>query len=329
MKKLLMGALILATSIFFTACGGSKEENAEDKKYTLKVGISVGDKDPMYSGLMEFKKNVAEKTDGNVIIEVYPSGQLGSNEDLIEQAKLGANVGVITDSGRLSEFVKEIGVTSVAYVAKDYDEMKKVIETPLFNSYLTKLNEHGLEVLSFNWYQGARHFWTNKKIETPEDLNGLLVRTPGQPAWRESIAALGATPTALPWNEVYPAMQQKVIDAFEAQTTAVYSASLQETVKYVAKTGHFQLMTGIAIGSDWMNQLPEEYKTIVKEEAKKAGEFASKETLEVTEKYENEMKEKGLEVIDVDVDLFREKAMKAMIKLGYEKEYNELKGQIK
>lgn len=326
MKKILTIGVIIF-NLLLIGCG--KKEKEEDKKYTLKIGISVGDKDPMYAGLMEFKKNVSEKTDGNVIIEIYPSGQLGNNEDLIEQAKLGANVGVITDSGRLSEFVKGIGVTGVAYVAKDYDEMKKIIETPLFNSYLAQLNDYNLDVLSFNWYQGARHFWTNKKIETPEDLKGLLVRTPGQPAWRESIAALGATPTALPWNEVYPAMQQKVIDAFEAQTPAVYAASLQETVKYVSKTGHFQLMTGIVIGTDWMNKLPENYRKTLKEEAQLAGEYASQKTLGTIEEYENEMKAKGVEFTDINVDLFRKKAMKAVIKLGYEKEYKQLQNQIK
>lgn len=326
MKKIFMVGLMIF-NLLLIGCG--KKEKEADKKYTLKVGIAVGDKDPMFEGLVKMKEDVAKRTDGNLVIEVYPSGQLGSNEDLIEQAKLGANVGVITDSGRLSEFVREIGVAGVAYVAKDYQEMKDIISTPLFNSYLERLNEHNLEVLSFNWYQGARHFWANKKIETPEDLKGLLVRTPGQPAWRESIGSLGATPTALPWNEVYPAMQQKVIDAFEAQTPAVNAASLQETVKYVAKTGHFQLMTGIVIGKDWMDKLPEEYRTVLKEEAQIAGEYASQKTLESIKTCEDKMAKNGIEFNDVDVDPFREKAMQAMKNLGYEKEYNDLKSQIK
>ncbi len=75
----------------------------------------------------------------------------------------------------------------------------------------------GHQILSFNWWQGDRHLLTNKPIKVPADLAGIRMRTPGAPVWMETIRAMGATPTAMGWGEVYPALQQKVIDAAEAQ----------------------------------------------------------------------------------------------------------------
>lgn len=325
MKKILF-ILSLVALTFLTGCG---KEEAEDKVYTLKVGMAVGDKDPMYQGGLKLKEKVEARTDGKLIIELFPSGQLGSAEDLQEQAKLGANVAVITDSGRMGEFVKEIGVVGVAYIADDYEEMKKVIETDAFKEWEDMLRAEGFRSLAFNWFQGSRHFMTNKKVETPNDLNGLLIRTPGAPVWFESVNAMGATPTALPFNEVYPAMQQNVIDGFEAQIPAVYAGSLHEAIKYIARTDHFQLMTTLIAGESWMNSLPKEYQEILLEEAKIAGEYASKLTNDQIKEYEKIMVEDfGVEIVEVDKGLFKENINSVVEKLGYLEEYNLIKEQI-
>ena len=70
-------------------------------------------------------------------------------------------------------------------------------------------------MVSFNWVQGYRHFFTNKPVKTPEDLKGLRIRTPPAPIWQESIRALGATPVAMAFGEMYPGLQQKAIDGVE------------------------------------------------------------------------------------------------------------------
>ena len=104
---------------------------------------------------------------------------------------------------------------------------------------------------------------TNKKIEKPEDLKGLKIRTPGAAVWTETISAMGASPAGMAFSEVYPGIQQGVIDGAEAQHPASFGANLHEVVKYISKTGHFQLITGVVAGADWMAGLPEEYQTIV------------------------------------------------------------------
>lgn len=321
MKKI---SEVLMVLFLLVSCGNP---NANDKdKYELNVGTSQGDTSLIYMGLLEMKKNVEKRTDGKLIINIFPSSQLGSEEDIIEQAKLGANVGTITDSGRLSQYVKELGIVGVAYIADSYEEMKQIVESPVYAQWLTQLEDHNLSVLSMNWFQGSRHMYTLKPITTPNDLKGILMRTPAPPVWSESIKALGATPVGMPWTEVYPAMQQKVIDAFEVQTSAAYFASLQETVKYLTKTSHFQLTSGIVVGAKYLASLPEEYKTILIEEAINAGNYESKLEIEKTEEYEREFVEKyNIIINEVDLAPFREAAYKVLEILDYKTEYDLLK----
>ncbi|MBD1567090.1 C4-dicarboxylate TRAP transporter substrate-binding protein [Vibrio sp. S12_S33] len=300
------------------------------KDYTLKISMSVGEKDPMFAGSQFFKEAVEKRTEGHLKIEVYPSGQLGSMEDIQEQAMFGENVAAITDSGRLSVFSKEIGVIGVAYAAKNYEEMKKIVETDLFKKWEKQLEKEGLHILSFNWFQGSRSFMTNKEVNTPEDLKGLLIRTPGSAVWSESVKALGATPTALPWAETYPAMQQGTVDGFEAQLPATIAASLQETVKYVAETEHFQLMTALVTSEEWFNNLPEEYQTILSEEAVNAGAYASDLTNSQIAEYKRIMQEDyNVKFVPVDKTPFIKNAQTVFKKLGYESEYKQIQDALK
>ncbi|MBD1556946.1 TRAP transporter substrate-binding protein DctP [Vibrio sp. S9_S30] len=319
----LLGTLALAGIL------GLSPMYAAAKEYSLKVSISVGEKDPMYSGSVALKEAVEKRTNGKLKIDIYPSGQLGSVEDIQELAMFGENIAVLTDSGRLSLFAKELGVIGVAYAAKDYEEMKRIIETDVFKNWETKLLDSGLRILSFNWFQGSRSFMTNKEVRKPEDLKSTLIRTPGAPVWSESIKALGAMPVSLPWSETYTAMQQGTIDGFEAQIPATYAASLHETVKYMAETEHFQLMTAMVVSNEWFESLPKDFQKILLEETKKAGSFASDETNQKVAGFKKIMKEQfKVQFIPVDKTPFIENAKPVFKKLGYEKEYQELQDAL-
>ena len=283
-----------------------KTTASADKVYTLKINTALASTDPIYQGIEAFKERVAERTDDKVIVEIYGNGSLGDDSDVLEQAKVGANVAVLVDSGRLAEMVPEIGILSAPYIVDSYDEANKVTQSDLFKEWEEKLaTEHNLQILSFNWYQGDRHFLTNKKIEKPSDLKGLKIRTPGATVWTETISAMGASPAGMAFSEVYPGIQQGVIDGAEAQHPASYGANLHEVVKYIAKTGHFQLITGIVAGADWMAELPEDYQAIVYEEAQKAGEEASENTIGQLADFEEKMKEAGVEINEVDIEAFK------------------------
>ncbi|MDI3482087.1 MAG: hypothetical protein PWQ97_1742 [Tepidanaerobacteraceae bacterium] len=327
MKKFLSVALLLAmVLVVITGCSGSSkpEDNknsapaADGKVYVLKMSTQLNETHPMVEGFKELAKRVEEKTNGKLKIEVYPSAQLGSDEDVIEQAIQGVNVAVLTDGGRMANYVKEMGIIGMPYFADGYDDILKVTQSDTFKEWEDQLvKEDGIRVLSFNWYDGARHFLTNKPVTKPADLNGLRIRTPGAPVWSESIKAMGATPVSMPWTEVYQAMQQKAIDGAEGQYTATYTSRLYEVLKYIDKTSHFQLVNGIIVGEKWFDTLPEEYQKILLDETKAVAAENAQLVMKLSDEYEKKMVEKGMKVVNVDINAFKAAADKAYDVLGY------------
>jgi tripartite ATP-independent transporter DctP family solute receptor len=291
----------------------------------LNVNTALTTDDPMYAGLERLKANVEKRTAGKLQIRIFPGSQLGKDEDVLEQARAGANVAVLVDGGRLAPFVKDFGILGAPYLFDNYDQLLKLEETALFKGWVEKLrNASNHQVLSFNWFQGHRHMLTNTPVKTPADLKGVRVRTPGAPVWLETVRAMGATPTGMPWSEVYSALQTKVIDGAEAQHPAVYGAKLYEVVKVVTKTEHIFLITGLVTSRGWYDKLPADQQAVLREESFAAGKFASERTIESLADYEKKMKERGMQVVEIDKAPFRSATAGVYQTLGY----TELRGQV-
>ena len=297
------------------AAGSSAAWSAD---FTLNVNSALQPQDPLFEGLNAFKANVEKRSEGKVAIRLFPGSQLGKDEDVLEQARAGAGVAVVVDGGRLAVYTKEFGVLGAPYLASGYDGVRKVVTSPMFETWVEKLRASaGLQVLSFNWWQGERHLVTNVPVKVPADLAGVRMRTPGAPVWMETIRAMGATPTPMGWSEVYTALQQKAIDAVEAQSPAVYNSRLYEVTKHLTKSGHINLITGIVTSAAWFDGLPAELRTIVREEALKAGDQASRATEASLVDYEKQMTAQGMQVAEIDVTPFREATKSVYDKLGY------------
>ena len=284
----------------------------------LNVNTALTTDDPMYAGLERMKANVEKRTAGKLSIRIYPGSQLGKDEDVLEQARAGANVAVLVDGGRLAPFVKDFGIMGAPYLVDNYDQVLKLTTSPLFNGWVEKLRTAAnLQVLSFDWFQGHRHVLTNVPIKTPADLKGIRLRTPGAPVWLETVRAMGATPTGMPWSEVYSALQTKVIDGAEAQHPAVYGARLYEVVKVITKTEHIYLITGIVTSRTWYDKLPADQQKILREETDAAGKWASEKTIESLADYEKKLREKGVSVVEIDKTPFRAATAGVYATLGY------------
>jgi len=284
----------------------------------LNVNTALTTDDPMYLGLERMKANVEKRSAGKLTLRIYPGSQLGKDEDVLEQARAGANVAVLVDGGRLAPFVKEFGIMGAPYLVDNFDQVLRLTASPLFHGWVDKLrNAANLQVLSFDWFQGHRNLLTNVPVKVPADLKGVRMRTPGAPVWLETVRAMGATPTGLPWSEVYSALQTKVIDAAEAQDPAVYGARLYEVVKIMTKTQHIYLITGIVTSRAWFDKLPPDQQKILTEESYAAGKWASEKTIESLDDYEKKLREKGMTVVEVDKTPFISATAGVYEKLGY------------
>lgn len=291
----------------------------------LNVNTALTTDDPMYAGLERMKAAVEKRSAGKLQIRIFPGSQLGKDEDVLEQARAGANVAVLVDGGRLAPFVKEFGILGAPYLFDNYDQLLRLEQTPLFRGWTDKLRSSAnLQVLSFNWFQGHRHMLTNTPVKAPADLKGVRVRTPGAPVWLETVRAMGATPTGMPWSEVYSALQTKTIDGAEAQHPAVFGAKLFEVVKIVTKTEHIFLITGLVGSRTWFDKLPADQQQILREEAFAAGKFASEKTIESLSDYEKKLRERGMSVVEIDKAPFRTATAGVYQTLGYTDLRNEV-----
>jgi TRAP-type transport system periplasmic protein len=295
------------------AAAGTTPALAQQKTYSLKFNHVLGPKEPYHDGFLAWAKAVDERTKGALKIEVFHSAQLGKEEDILEQIRQGANIGQNTDSARMGNYVPGIAVMNGPYFAETLDEVAKLRTAPTVVKWQEELaTKFGFKVVSFNWVQGYRHFFTNKPIKTPEDLKGLRIRTPPAPIWQESIRALGAVPVAMAFGEMYPGLQQRAIDGVELVYNNIPGGRFYEVLKFASETKHIMLINFEVVSAKWFDSLPKELQTALVEECDKAGEATSKEIFRLEAEVEQQLKGRGMTIVeDVDLAAFRKAGEKA------------------
>jgi len=308
----LVGGAVATTGVFSIA------RSARAAEATLSINTALAVTDPLYKGLESLQANIDAASGGRLAVNLFPNSQLGPDEDVLEQAKAGAPVAVVVDGGRLAVYQKEFGVLGAPYLASGYDGIRKVVTSDMFAGWNDNLSKgSGLRALSFNWWQGERHLLTQMEVNLPADLKGVRMRTPGAPVWIKTIEAMGATPTPMPWGDVYSALSTHAIDGAEAQFPAIMGAKLDEVITHITKTGHINLITGVVTSGGWFDSLAPDLQTVLSAETLKAGDVASYGTRDALASIEQKLKDEGISVRDIDVTPFREATAKVYDDLGY------------
>ncbi|WP_157014260.1 C4-dicarboxylate TRAP transporter substrate-binding protein [Mesorhizobium xinjiangense] len=310
MNRIIKGTL-LGASLALAASAASAQE------YTLNLSTSQVAQDPLVIAMQGAKERIEERSNGAVEVTIYPSSQLGEDNDVLEQIRNGAPIAVLVDAGRLAPFYPELGILAAPYLVDDYTQYSAITESPVYQEWVDELaKESGIRLLNYNWFQGTRQMITKKEIKAPADLDGVRVRTIDAPSWIATINAMGATAVPMAWSEVYSAMQLGAIDGAEAQLTGAYGIKLQEVATNIAFTNHVQLFTGLATSEAWWNSLPEDIRAIIEEELKAAGEEATRMTAERLSEVQAEMEEAGVTFNEVDLAPFREATNKVYEEVG-------------
>ncbi|NKB79635.1 TRAP transporter substrate-binding protein DctP [Ochrobactrum daejeonense] len=294
--KLLGLAAILLASTAGTALAEVK----------LALSTSQNASDPLAIAMEDAAKAIGERSKGEIAVTVYPSSQLGSDNDVLEQIRNGAAIAVLVDAGRLAPFKKELGILSAPYLVNDWTEYAAITTSEPYKQWVEDLAaSSGLRLLNYNWFQGTRQMFTKSPVTGPVDLKGVRVRTIDAPGWLATVNAMGATAVPMAWSEVYSALQLGALDGAEAQLTGAYGIKLHEVTGNLAFTNHVQLLTGLTTSEEWFKSLTPEQQTIVTEELAKAGDAASAATVKKGEEVLKEMKDGGLVVSEVNPDDFR------------------------
>lgn len=285
----------------------SSENGGElTEKLTLRMGYVMSETSPTHEAVEQFAERIAERTDGMIEIVPFPNSTLGSDAEVLEQAKIGDPVIAYNNPSGLQDIVPDLSILGGPFLVEDWSELKKVIDSEFMEEQEKILQENGLRVLAFNWYFGARHVISDRPVETPEDLNGAQIRSAPLPMWEETIKAMGASPTSLEWAEVYPGLQQGVIVGAEAPLETLYTSKLHEVADHLSLTGHFKQVNGWLMSEEIFSSLPEEYQQILIEEAQKAGELVSESVIEQEEEFLQKLQDEGVTVTNPDVEAFKE-----------------------
>ena len=311
MKRLAVSVLALAVM----ACAFATSASAAT---TLKVNTALSENDPLFIALTDvFEKTVEEKTGGEVQVEIYSGSQLGTDEDVLEQAIVGAGVGVITDPGRLSNYVYDIGVLQAPYIAESYEDALKLFDTQTYQDLAKQVEDCGFQILSFNYFQGERELFTKNPVATPDDLKGQRIRSSGSKIVTKTLEAMGANTSVLAWSEAYQALQQQVIEGVEVHLSAAVGSSMQEVTKYLAFTGHQQLLTGLVISQAWFAGLSEENQQILKDASYEAGKSASESVIARNDEFLQTLVDGGIEVVECDKEAFKAACEKVYDEMNY------------
>lgn len=264
-----IGRLVMATTALALA-----PVLAAAQDYTFRLAHVTSDKEPLHQAMQEFVKNVEERTEGRVAIQIFANAQLGSNPEVFEQVRAGAPIITISDPGYLSDFVADFGVLGGPYLMEDPRDFQKIVDSDLYAGMKDRLrDESGLELLAMNWLFGSRHMLSDKAISNPDDTAGMTFRTPPNIMWVETFNAMGARPTQVAWGEVYSALSAGVVEGAEAPLPSIYGAKLHETKKVISLTGHFKGFTGLMMNSDVFAGMPQDIQDIINEESVKTGAF--------------------------------------------------------
>lgn len=305
-KKALLVLLLIVSMVLF-GCGKKETtKGASSETYTIKIGYENQPGEPVDLAVQEWKKIAEEKSNGKIQIELYPSSQLGTKQDAIEQMKTGANVIYIADASFLMDYVPDIGILSAPYLTNSYDDLFKLTDSDWFAGLEKDLQDKGIHIVTTKWIYGDRHLITDKEVKEPKDLKGMKVRVPNNPLSIKIMEEMGATATPLPLGEVYPAIAQGVIDGMENPLPVIHGSKVYENAKFLALTGHTNMILQWIAGQSYIDSLPKEVVKVLKESGDEAGEFMAKQVNETEKKVLEDLESAGVKVTEIDKDKFKE-----------------------
>lgn len=284
---------------------GEKEDNGSES-VILKIGVSTGEADPRNIAAIQFADEIKEKTNGAVTAVVYPSGQLGGDAELVDA--LAVDSGkidiVITDASNFATYEPKMGISALPFLFSDFDTAWAFMDSEVEAEAESSLLKNNMRVLA-HYCNGFRCVTNSKKpIVVPDDMKGLLIRTPQNPVIMATMSALGANPQPLSFAELYPALRQGFYDAQENPIPVIYNNNLYEVQKYLSVTNHIYSGMCFTIKESTWKKLTEEQKKIVQDAAVSSAQADREANREQTESLVQALKDAGMEINEPDLTPF-------------------------
>ena len=261
---------------------------------------AVGGLDPACDGSQDHDLflRLAEKTGGAVEVQLYPSGQLGGDADLINSIALDSGTVdiIITDASNFATYDAKMGISALPFQFETFDDAWAFMDSDIEAAAEEGLLSQNMRVLA-HYCNGFRCV-TNSKgpINSPADMNGLLIRTPENPVIMATMTALGANPQPLSFSELYQALQQKTYDAQENPIPVIYNNNLFEVQEYLSITNHIYSGMCFTIAESSWNKLSADQQQIVSDAAKASADYDRELNEQQTNDLVSALEEKGMKI---------------------------------
>jgi tripartite ATP-independent transporter DctP family solute receptor len=211
---------------------------AAQAQESLVIGHALSPTSHYGVGAQAFLDTLTELSGGTFTGEQAPAGQLGGERDMIEGLQIGSLDLVITSTGPLGNFVPEVLALDLPFLFRDYDHARRVLDGEIGQELLDAVGENNLVGLAWT-ENGFRHVTNSQRpITSPEDLDGLKLRTMENAVHMAAFEGMGAAPTPMAFPEVFGALQQGVVDGQENPITVITASRFWEVQGYVTLTGH-------------------------------------------------------------------------------------------
>jgi len=275
-------------------------------KTVLKLGHIAEVSHPYAQGADHFAKLVAEKSGGDMEVQVFPSSQLGSQKDMTEGLIYGTIDMVLTGTADLGQFQPKMSLFDLPFLFKDREHAYKALDT-VGMELGKELEPRGLKLLGY-MENGIRHLTNNvRPVKAPADMNGLKIRVMSNKIYIETIKSLGGSPTPMAFGELYSAMQQGTVDGQENPSAHIYTKRFFEVQKYASLTAHAYAPEPVLISMITWSRLSDAQKAIIQEAAKEAIAWQRDLSTKEDNEYWDKIKATGkIEVIEVDRAPFME-----------------------
>ena len=318
--KKAISMVLLLTMLLLSACSGSAQNgqgNVTDSEggaktnatYNLKAACSLADDHPYSSGLYKFGELLEEKSDGRITLDVFTAGQMGGERELVEGIQLGTVDFAVTATAPVANFASDLLVFDLPYLFESTEHAYKVLDSEIGSDILGKLETSGIKGLGY-WECGYINISNSKKeIKVPEDVKGLNIRVMENPIYIEYFKELGANPVPMALTELFSSLQNGTVDGLTNPIPTIYSSKFHTVAKYTSRTHNIYIPAILLMNNKLFNDMPADLQEIVVEAANEAKDYQRKLFNELEVKQIELMKQEGAEVIDVDMDLWKDEEL--------------------
>ncbi len=308
-----------------TAVAAPWVRSAQAAEFEYKIGTNLAATHPLSARMIEATKAIREQTNGRLNIRVFPNNQLGGDPAMFNQLRSGAlELFTISGANALSSLVPKAALSGVGFAFKDYSQVWQAMDGDLGRYIRARINEAGLVVMERSWDSGFRQMTNNARpIRTVQDLAGMKVRVPIGKLWISLFESLGAAPSGISFNEVYSALQTRVVDGQENPLGIMEVARLYEVQKYCSLTNHMWDGFWVLANKRAWDRLPAAVQEVA---ARNFNAFAlaqRKDIADANTQLRKTLEGKGMQFNAVDPASFRDKLRAAGYYANWRKQFGD------